>query len=94
MVKNPPTNARGAGSDPWVGKNPWRRKWQPTPVFLRGKCQVGYNPGGPKESDTTEHTRVRVKRALSIFHSAWLQCEPSSTMTTEGGILAEYFFFF
>ena len=23
--------------DPWVGKIPWRRKWQPTPVFLPGK---------------------------------------------------------
>ena len=23
--------------DPWVGKNLWRRKWQPTPVFLPGK---------------------------------------------------------
>jgi len=23
-------------SDPWVGKIPWRRKWQPTPVFLPG----------------------------------------------------------
>ena len=23
--------------DPWVGKIPWRRKWQPTPVFLTGK---------------------------------------------------------
>ena len=25
------------GFDPWVGKIPWRRKWQPTPVFLPGK---------------------------------------------------------
>ena len=25
------------GFDPWVGKMPWRRKWQPTPVFLPGK---------------------------------------------------------
>ena len=24
------------GFDPWVGKIPWRRKWQPTPVFLPG----------------------------------------------------------
>ena len=24
------------GFDPWVGKIPWRRKWQPTPVFLAG----------------------------------------------------------
>jgi len=23
--------------DSWVGKIPWRRKWQPTPVFLPGK---------------------------------------------------------
>ena len=26
------------GFDPWVGKIPWRRKWQPTPVFLVGSC--------------------------------------------------------
>ena len=46
--------------DPWVGKIPWRRKWQPTPVFLPGKFHgqsslVGYSPRGHKESDTTEH---------------------------------------
>ena len=43
--------------DPWVRKSPWRRKWQPTSVFLPGKsqgqrslarycpwvCRVGYN---------------------------------------------------
>jgi len=23
--------------DPWVGKIPWRREWQPTPVFLPGE---------------------------------------------------------
>ena len=38
---------------------PWRRKWQPTPVFLPGESQgqrslVGYNLWGHKESDTTE----------------------------------------
>ena len=47
------------GFDPWVGKIPWRRKWQPTPVFLPGKSHgswnlVGYRPWGGKESDTTE----------------------------------------
>ena len=25
------------GFDPWVGKIPWRRAWQPTPVFLSGE---------------------------------------------------------
>ena len=39
VVKNLPANAGGMrqGFDPWVGKTPWRRKWQPTPVFLPGK---------------------------------------------------------
>ena len=37
----------------------WRRKWQPTPVFLSGeshgqKSLAGYSPWGFKESDTTE----------------------------------------
>ena len=40
-------------------KFPWRRKWQPTQVFLPGKphgqrSPVGYSPWGRKESDTTE----------------------------------------
>ena len=43
----------------WVGKIPWRRKWQPTPVFLPGKSHgrqslVDYCPWGRKELDTTE----------------------------------------
>ena len=47
--------------DPWVRKIPWRRKWQPTQVFLLGKSHgqmnlAGYSPWGHKESDTTEHT--------------------------------------
>ena len=41
-----------------VGKIPWRRKWQSTPVLLPGKFHglrnlVGYSPWGCKESDTT-----------------------------------------
>ena len=40
---------RRQGFEPWVGKIPWRRKWQPTPVFLLGKSHgqrslVGYSP--------------------------------------------------
>jgi len=31
---------------PWVGKILWRRKWQPTPVFLSGKSHGQKNPGG------------------------------------------------
>ena len=47
------------GFDPWVGKIPWRTKWQLSPVFLPGESHgrrslVGYNPQGRKESETTE----------------------------------------
>ena len=47
------------GFHPWVGKIPWRRKWQLTPVFLPGESHgqrslAGYSPWGLKESDTTE----------------------------------------
>ena len=50
LVKNQPDNA-GDARDPWVGKIPWRRKWQTAPVFLPGKfCgqknMVGYSPRG------------------------------------------------
>ena len=43
----------------WVRKIPWRRKWQPTPVFLPGEFHgqrnlVGYSPWGHKDSDIAE----------------------------------------
>ena len=56
--------------DPWVGKILWRRKWQPTPVFLPGKSHgprslVGYSPWGRKESDKTG-------RLHFLLHWLWL----------------------
>ena len=41
--------------NPWVRKIPWRRSWQPTPVFLPGESHgqrslVGYNPKHPNEA--------------------------------------------
>ena len=47
--------------DPWVRKIPWRREWQPTPVFLPGESHgqrslAGYSPGGCKALDKTEVT--------------------------------------
>ena len=36
-VKNPPANAGDTDSIPWVWKIPWKREWQPAPVFLPGK---------------------------------------------------------
>ena len=53
---------RRRGFDPRIGKIPWRRKWQPTPV-LPGESHgqrslAGYSPRGDKESDITEHARM------------------------------------
>jgi len=44
---------------PWVGKIPWRRKWQSAPVLLsekshRHRSLAGYSPPGQKELDTAE----------------------------------------
>ena len=51
--------------DPWIGTFPWRRKGQPTPVFLPGKSHgqrslEGYSPWGRKESDPTEHAQAEL----------------------------------
>ena len=58
MVKNPPANAGDSGLIPGSA---WRRKWQPTPVFLFGnlhgkRTYMGYSPWGHKES--VGHDRV------------------------------------
>ena len=60
------------GFDPWVGKIPWRRKRQPTPVFLPGESHgqrslAGYSPWGCKESDTTEVTASRQQSHLGYL---------------------------
>ena len=44
-------------------EDPWRRKWQPTPVFLPGESHgqrslVGYSPWDRKESDMTERLHL------------------------------------
>ena len=66
--------------NPWVGKIPWSRKWQPAPVFLPGKFHgqrmlAGYVPWSCKELDRTErlntqHTQVP---SWSLFHSILFQ---------------------
>ena len=48
-----------SGFDPWVGKIPWRGKWQPTPGFLPGEPPWTEEPGGlqsigSQESDISD----------------------------------------
>ena len=49
--------------DPWVGKIPWRSKWQPTPVLFPEKFHgwrslIGFSPWGREESDTNERLHI------------------------------------
>ena len=78
-VRNPPAvqETHTTWFNPWVGKIPWRKKWQPTPVFLPGKFHwqrnlAGYSPGGLKEWDMTEHKAQVGQKSIII----WLLSEP------------------
>ena len=62
---------RRLGFDPCVGKISWRRKWQPTPVFLPGKSQgqrslAGYSPRGRNKSDVTQGLNNSNNKFFSI----------------------------
>ena len=61
------------GLDPWMWKIPWRRAWQPTPVFLPGESHghrglVGYSLENCKESDTTDVTQHTY---TSLYKDKW-----------------------
>ena len=71
MVKNLP-----AIQETWVQslgqEDPWRREWQPIPIFLPGEFHeqrnlAGYNPWGRRESDTTEQLTYNTR--LCFFRS-------------------------
>ena len=72
---------RRLGFNPWVGNIPWRRKWEPAPVFLPGKLQgqrtlVGCSPWSRKKLDTTEHTptHTSIWRADYKLYKDFLLC--------------------
>ena len=62
--------------DPWVGKIPWRRKWQPISVSLPGKFYeqrslVGYNLWGPiPKNGTRQSIHTHTHAHTHTVHSA------------------------
>ena len=88
MVKNPPA-CRRPGFDPWVGKIPWRRAREPTPVFLPGESHGQRSLGTTcKELDTTErlsreqhtpHHHFSMPRSLRGGFSHFRSCLQLST---------------
>ena len=83
---------RRSGFDPWVGKLPWRRKWQLILVlfprkFHRQMSLAGYSPWGPKELDMTEpywaHTQLEklkwIAPNFTLSHCNTVICTNVST---------------
>ena len=63
--------------DPWVGKISWRRKWQPTLVFLPGQSHgqrslVNYRPWNRKELNTTEQLILLTFPCFKGLNITWL----------------------
>ena len=58
----PAYQCRRHGFEHWAGKIPWRRAWQPTPVFLPGKF-FGEEPEGPQStgSQRVGHARAHTQ---------------------------------
>ena len=78
--KEPACQCRRLGRcefDPWVGKIPWRKKWQPTPLFLSRESHgrrslAGYSPWCPKSwtrlSDRT-HTHTHYHFVIQLHYT-------------------------
>ena len=73
----------------WRVTQGWRRKWQPTPVFLPGEAHgqrslAGCSPRGHRESDTTERLRTATAKR---GHRDW--CRSTLTLRIRRGSRAE-----
>ena len=72
LVKNLSANKGDTGdmrSILGLGRSPWKRKWQPNPVFLPGEFHgqrslAGYIPRDHKELDMAEHTPTTMHQEL------------------------------
>ena len=83
----------------WVGTIPWRREWQPTPVFLPGESMdkrslAGYSPWGRKESDMTEQLTLSFTLFLTtLLNSPFSYIHQFHFIVVRGHILYYFSFF-
>ena len=77
--------------DPWVWKIPWRKKWQPAPVFLPGESpgqrNPSYNPWGHKRVGDELATKHQQQQVLwwgsdELFAGLWSSLISISLVST------------
>ena len=64
LVKNPSAIPGALGSIPGLGRSPWWRAWQPTPVFLPGEFHGQRSLGGVHEV-----TKSQTQLSNQVQHS-------------------------
>ena len=82
---------------PWVGKIPWRRSWQPTPVFFPGESPWTEKPGGlqsigSQESGMTEpamHAWTCRRNSWKFLEAEWSLFLIIKKLATEQGFCAQ-----
>ena len=80
--------------NPWVGQIPWRRAWQPTPIFLPGESHgqrslEGYSPWGHRESDMTEATQ----HAPTVYVTVWMLYLNKNTKSNINKFFKQFYVF-
>ena len=95
VSKQSDCNVGDLGSIP-EGKTPWRRKWQPTPVFLPGESHrqrslAGCSPRSPKQADMTEQLTARnYRRVFQNCHTIFLPASKGWELLLLQGLISTF----
>ena len=100
IAKNPPAmihlQCRRPGFNLWVGKIPWRRAWQPTPVFLPGESPWTAEPGRLQAmglqswTQLSEYAQHSSKNCLILGQSGYLQLQGSFWLNTQDNFVSTW----